>query len=253
MVLVHDPFVPTPDSLGGKGKKTNKQPKSAKERKKNFVAMVNYMDKTIGKIVNKVDSLGELENTLIIFTADNGTHPSITSLWDNQRIKGGKGGMKDMGTHVPLIAYWKGKTIAGAELTDLVDFTDFYPTLAETAGIELDPSDPVDGRSFLPHILGDKGEPRNWVLCHYQPYWSKTPGQFARTQQYKLYRDGRFFSVPNDLKETHDLSKNPLSREAGKVHSELLKTLKQCPPAPKETLGREAKDRPVYPNWPKLD
>jgi arylsulfatase A len=252
MVLVHDPFVPTPDSLGPNGKKTNKQPKNAKQRKKNFVAMVEYMDKTVGKIVKKVDALGELENTLIIFTADNGTHTSITSQWNNQLIKGGKGGMKDMGTHVPLIAYWKGKTAGGSVLSDLVDFTDFYPTVAEVAGIQLGKTDPSDGRSFLPRLRGEKGSPRNWALCHYQPYWNKKPGQFARTQQYKLYRDGRFFSVPNDLKEVNDLAQGDLKPETKTARQQLQNVLKKCPPSPTGKHGKEAKDRPVYPKWPKI-
>lgn len=252
MVLVHDPFVPTPDSLGTHGKKTNKPPKNPEERKKNFVAMVNYMDKTVGKIVRNVDSLGELENTIIIFTADNGTHTSIRSRWNNQIIRGGKAGMKDMGTHVPLIAYWKGKTPTGSVLPDLIDFTDFYPTLAELAEIKMGDTDPVDGRSFLPQIRGKASQPRDWVLCHYQPYWHKKPGQFARTKQYKLYRDGAFFSVPDDLKEQNNLATGKLSPEAKQARDQLQGILKDCPPAPTQKLGRAAKDRPIFPNWPAL-
>lgn len=253
MVLVHDPFVPTPDNLGPKGKKSNQQPKDAWQRKKNFVGMVKYMDQLVGKIVQKVDSLGELDNTIILFTADNGTHTSITSSWDNQMIRGGKASMKDMGTHVPLIAYWKGQTSQGSKLSDLVDFTDFYPTLAELAGIPLNQSDPTDGQSFAPQLRGKQGNPRDWALCHYQPYWNKTPGQFARTQQYKLYRDGRFFKTPNDLNEKSDLSKQKLNSEAQQAHQKLEALLKQCPPAPTEKKGRGSKDRPVSPEWPKLE
>ncbi len=252
-VLVHDPFVPTPDSLGSDGKKSNKQPKDPKQRKKNFVAMVNYMDKIVGKIVRKVDSLGELENTIILFTADNGTHTSISSRWNDQIIRGGKGGMKDMGTHVPLIAYWKGKTPTGSVLPDLVDFTDFYPTLAELAGIKLGKSDPIDGRSFLPQLHGEAGHPRDWVLCHYQPYWNKTPGQFARTQQYKLYRDGTFFKTPNDLKEQNNLAKTKLTPDAQQAKKQLQTILEQCPPSPTEKAGKNSNNRPIYPKWKKLN
>jgi len=252
MVLVHNPFVPTPDSIGSDKAGSNKQPHNAKQRKLNFIAMVQYMDKTVGKIVHKVDSLGELENTIIIFTADNGTNTSITSRWNNQLIKGGKGAMKDMGTHVPLIAYWKGKTNINSKLPDLIDFTDFYPTLADVAGIKLDQSDPVDGRSFFPQLQGKKGTPRNWILCHYQPYWNKTPGQFARTQQYKLYRDGQYFSVPNDLKEQNNLVNNKLSQEEKNIHLQLQAILKTCPPAPTKKQDKGTKNRPVYPKWPML-
>ncbi|MEM8736432.1 MAG: sulfatase-like hydrolase/transferase, partial [Planctomycetota bacterium] len=108
MVLVHDPFVPTPDTIGdrSRGHETNKAIRT--EKKENFVAMVNYMDKIVGRITDRLDSHGLLENTIILFTADNGTNVSITSQWAGHSIKGGKGGMKDMGTHVPLVAYWKG-------------------------------------------------------------------------------------------------------------------------------------------------
>ncbi|MGB0993124.1 MAG: sulfatase-like hydrolase/transferase [Akkermansiaceae bacterium] len=252
MALVHDPFVPTPDSILPGQTKSNRQPKSAKERKKNFVAMVNYMDKTIGKIVKKIEALGELENTLILFTADNGTHTSITSQWNGQAIRGGKAGMKDMGTHVPLIAYWKGKTPNGKVLNDLVDFTDFYPTLAAAAGIPLGKDDPTDGRSFLPQLYGKKGNPRDWILCHYQSYWNKMPGQFIRTQKYKLYRDGRLFNVPSDLKEKHDISKNKFPQDATAAINKLRTVIKKAPPAPTTKAGRNSKDRPVYPKWPKL-
>lgn len=68
------------------------------------------------------------------------------------------------------------------------------------------------------------------LLCDFQPYWGKTPGQFARTRQFKLYRDGRFFDVPNDLREQHDL----FSGETGKaVRDKLQALLETCPPGPR--------------------
>ncbi|MDB4716372.1 sulfatase-like hydrolase/transferase, partial [bacterium] len=172
-VLVHDPFVPTPDTIGAQVRThaANKQPKGKDAKKANFVAMVQYLDKLVGKIVQQVDDLGQLENTIIMFTADNGTHRSLTSRWNGQDIKGGKGSTTDMGTHVPFIASWKGKGVTGKVSDDLIDFTDFYPTLAQAAGITLGKDDPIDGVSFLPQLQGKKGTPRDWIFCHYQPYW----------------------------------------------------------------------------------
>ncbi|MCA9129313.1 MAG: sulfatase-like hydrolase/transferase, partial [Planctomycetales bacterium] len=145
MLLVHDPFVPTPDTIGDDGKATRDQSANlpAKDRgKENFVAMVQYMDKIVGRLLDKVEQLGIADNTIILFTADNGTNTSITSRWNGREIRGGKAGLTDTGTHVPLIAYWKGHTPVGTVCDDLVDFTDFYPTIAEAAGIELAESDP---------------------------------------------------------------------------------------------------------------
>jgi arylsulfatase A len=254
MVLVHDPFVTTPDTIGDapRTQAANKAPKSKEGRKANFVAMVNYMDKIVGRIVAQVKAVGQLDNTIIMFTADNGTNTRITSRWNGQMIKGGKGGMTDMGTHVPFVASWHGTAPQGIVLDDLVDFTDFYATLAAAAGVKQIGSDPVDGRSFLPQLRGDSGIPRDWVLCHYQPYWNKKPGQFARTRAFKLYRDGRYFHVPDDLVEADNLTPG-LAGEAGeKARQQLAELLQHCPPAATEIGRRETINRPVYPKWKNL-
>ncbi|MCP4510112.1 MAG: sulfatase-like hydrolase/transferase, partial [Fuerstiella sp.] len=173
MVLVHDPFVATPDTIGDapRTQAANRAPKSKEGRKANFVAMVKYMDTIVGRIVAQVKAIDQLENTIIMFTADNGTNTSITSRWNGQMIKGGKGGMTDMGTHVPFVASWNGTAPQGVVLDDLVDFTDFYATLAAAAGVARGGDDPFDGRSLLPQLRGEEGDPREWVFCHYQPYW----------------------------------------------------------------------------------
>ncbi len=214
--------------------------------------MVNYMDKIVGRIVAKTEELGIAENTLILFTADNGTNTAISSRWNGQTIKGGKGGMTDMGTHVPMVAYWKGHSPQGKVLGDLVDFTDLYPTLAAAAGVKLGEDDPVDGRSFLPQLLGQPGTPRDWAFCHYQPYWNKEPGQFARTAEFKLYRDGRFYEPATDLVEQNDLSKELQGEHRIETHHELQTLLDTAPPAPTEKGDRNTKNRPVYPEWKKL-
>ena len=258
MVLVHDPFVPTPDTIANRPLDTaNIPPKDPAERKRNFVAMVNYMDKLVGRIAAKVRSLGLSENTILMFTADNGTHRSLRSRWQNPdnlpsakavTIRGGKGGMKDAGTHVPFVAHWKNRMPKGAVLPDLVDFADFYPTFAEAAGISLRWQDPVDGRSFLPQLKGQKGNPRDWILCHYQPYWGQVPGQFARTADFKLYRDGRFYKVSEDLQETNNLA----AHIAPKIRGQLQSLLDRCPPAPSQKGGRETLLRSTYPFWENL-
>lgn len=248
MVLVHDPFVPTPDSIGGRSLgNPNKEPKGPKEKKANFVAMVQYMDKLVGKITDHVDALGLGENTIIMFTGDNGTHPKIKSNWNEQVIQGGKGGMKDNGTHVPLVARWKGTAPEGKVLPDLIDFTDFYTTFADAAGVTRGEDDPIDGRSFLPQLQGNSGNPREWVLCNYQPYWKKQPGQFARTADYKLYRDGRYYNVPADLGEADDLAES-IEGDAAKIREELRALLEKCPEVRPGALGRDEPNRPTHPD-----
>ena len=254
MVLVHNPFVKTPDTIGDdpRTQAANKAPKNKKLQKENFVDMVEYMDKIVGRLVKKVESIGQEENTIILFTADNGTNRGITSRWQGKDIKGGKGGMKDMGTHVPLVASWPGKSPRGSVIDDLVDFTDMYPTFADAAGVSLGNNDHIDGRSFLPQLFGQPGHPRDFVFLHYQPYWGAQPGQFARTQQYKLYRDGGFFDVPKDLEESNNLHSDSLSGSAAKAQQMLTGALNEAPPAPTEPGSRTTVDRPIYADWPRI-
>ncbi len=212
MVLTHDPFVPTPDSPEWADPK-----KRMKKDNRFFKDMVEYMDKNAGKIVAHLEKEGLMENTLLIFTGDNGTKGSITSkMRDGSTITGGKGTTPDAGTHVPLIACWRGKS-PGAVCEDLIDFTDVYPTLASVVGTDVS-GEVLDGRSFLPQIRGEKGNPRDWVFCHYTPRWgSNDHTRFVRDHVYKLYIDGRFYNVPADVLEKNALTpedmENPAARE----------------------------------------
>ncbi|MFT5303272.1 MAG: arylsulfatase A, partial [Mariniblastus sp.] len=103
MILTHSPFVPTPDSVDWKLKDENREPIE------HFREMVNYMDKVIGKIVNKLDETGLRDNTLIIVTGDNGTNVKLTSPFPPRgQIRGGKGTMQDAGNRVAFVANWRG-------------------------------------------------------------------------------------------------------------------------------------------------
>ena len=203
MILVHSPFEPTPDSPEWQDKERRDERDT-----RYFADMVAYADKLVGRIMDKLEALNLLENTLVMFTSDNGTHRTITSQLGDIEIVGGKGTMPDAGTHVPFIAYWKGVTPDGVVQTDLVDFSDFLPTLMDLADAPIPEGMPCDGRSFLPQIRGERGNPRNWIFCHYNPRWGfgqDNAGQFAREHRFKIYNDGRFYDVPADRLEEHDI------------------------------------------------
>lgn len=216
MALTHDPFVPTPDSPEWDGNRYAK-------RTKHFGDMVEYMDKVVGQIVAKLDELGLRDDTLVIFTGDNGTHNSIrTRMTDGRRIRGDKGQPTDGGTRVPLIANWPGVIAAGQVNDNLIDFSDFLPTLVELTGAKLPGDRVVDGRSFLRQLKGEAGEVRDWVFCHYDPRWGgREPARFARTQRWKLYGDGRFFDIENDVLEAEPLEVSGLADEVKGVYGML--------------------------------
>lgn len=195
MILTHDPFQPTPDS-------PNWDPKAmgegVKRDVKHFADMTAYMDKMIGRLVAKLDELGIRENTLLLFLGDNGTGTGVTSKFKGEPYQGGKGSSTVRGTHVPLIASWPGRVPAGRVNSDIVASTDFFPTLCEAAGASV-PASAQDGVSFLPQLLGQKGQPRPWYYCWYARNGGLKPDfEFAMSTTHKLYRDGRFFNLTTD-------------------------------------------------------
>jgi len=198
MILVHSPFVPTPDSA---------DPSSA-DRQRNFEDMVTYMDKLVGRIVSKTEELGIADRTLILFTGDNGTDQSLQSELRGQIIQGGKGTTTDAGNRVALIGSWP-NTIPGGQVSDdLIDFSDFLPTFLEVAGAEIPAQ--LDGRSFLPQLKGEPGDPREWFYTYYNPMPQRTQAiRFVRDQRWKLYGDGRFFDIANDPLEKRSVSDPP--------------------------------------------
>lgn len=215
MVLTHGPFVPTPDSPEWGQRVADK---------KYYVDMVAYMDKIVGRIVKKLEGLGLREDTLILFTGDNGTPRVITSaMKDGRRIKGGKGMTTDAGTHVALIANWKGTTAAGKVCGDLVDFSDFVPTLADAAGASLRQRVTIDGRSFLPQLRGEKGNPKDWIFCHYGPkHGRRKLRRFVRDKRWKLYANGELYDLAADGLEE---SANPAGEEAAAARRRLQSVL----------------------------
>jgi arylsulfatase A len=114
--------------------------------------------------------------------------------------------MTDAGTRVPLIANWPGVASEGKVCSDLVDFSDFLPTLCESADVSIPSNLNIDGRSFLPQIKGQKGEPREWIYSWYLPRGGSTSSEWARNQRYKLYRTGEFYDVGKDVLESEPLT-----------------------------------------------
>ena len=159
MTLPHSPFQPTPDS---------EQPRSGRSKYTDparFPDMVAYIDKTVGRILSALDDLGLTENTVVIFTGDNGSPKDVSSRWRGRDIPGGKSDMAH-GAHVPFLVSWPGTAPAGLVTDHLIDFTDVLPTLADLAGARL-PDRPIDGVSFAPLLRGEDPPPgREWVLVH---------------------------------------------------------------------------------------
>ena len=225
MILTHCPFDPTPHSSDWDP--SDMGSKTYKGDAKYFPDMVSYMDHSIGRIVQELDNLKLREDTLIIFTGDNGTDSPIVSETINGEIIWGKGRTTDNGTHVPLIASWKGKVKEGSVNSSLVDFSDFLPTICEATGTDFPKESYVDGVSFLPQILGKNQSNKKFIYSWYfpRPYIKvedNKPIEWTRNESYKLYGDGRFFNVKNDFHEKTPLNKNELDDSQTKNYNELM-------------------------------
>ena len=184
--LPHYPWEPTPDSEAP----TYRAPNAAhKGDAKYFPAMVAYLDRQIGVMLRTLDELGIADNTIVIFAADNGTDTGLQNLWgDGRVITGGKGTMTDRGTRVPLLVRWPGKIKAASSCADLVDLSDFFPTLCELTGAKL-PDVKIHGRSFAPQLFGKPGQPREWI--HIQ----NANNRQVRDQEYMLNNQGQLRRV----------------------------------------------------------
>lgn len=224
MVLVHDPFVPTPDSKAWGNSETRKQKDTAY-----FKDMVTYTDKIVGKIQSKLRELKIEDNTIIIFTGDNGTHPTIYSNTTKGIIRGAKGNTIDAGTHVPLIISWPKNIKEGLVYNDLIEFSDFFPTFADIAEIKTNSA----GKSFYQLLNGTEKSARKTAFVHYDPKWGKNVNkhrnQFVRSLDYKLYQDGEFFNIANDLEEKIPLSMDSLTTDEIKIKKYLEGELKKHP------------------------
>ena len=225
MILTHCPFEPTPDSDDWDD--SSQGSPTYKGKPPYFADMVNYMDKMVGRVLQKLDDVGVRENTLVLFTGDNGTDVPIVSMMNGRQVAGAKGKTTDGGTRVPLIAQWQGKTPQGLVCHDIVDFSDFLPTMCQAAGVKVPASPKIDGRSFLPQLLGQQGNPRDWIYVWYARNGGPTGKEFTRNQRYKLYRSGEFFDIANDVLEKSPLPQDSLSDDQQSVRTMLQSALDQ--------------------------
>lgn len=179
-----------------------------------YAAMVEALDNAVGSIIDALKEEGLYENTIIVFTSDNGgLSTSEGQPTGNEPLRAGKGWPYEGGVKVPLIVRWPGGTGSGSVSDQLVVSTDFYPTLLEAAGLPLRPKQHTDGISFVPVLKGKKGE-RHEIFWHYPHYGNQggAPYSAVREGNYKLirfYEKGGYYELYNlekDPSETTDLS-----------------------------------------------
>ena len=195
-----------------------------------FAGMVEATDDSLGRIRAKLKELGLEENTIIIFTADNGgmaasnqyrginhSREALNSQFasSNLPLRGAKGWNYEGGIRVPLIVYWPGEIQPHSTSHAIVTGTDYYPTLLEMLNLPGLPDQHLDGKSFVPALKAedyDRG-PIYWHFPHYSNHGFQSPGGAIRSGRYKLleyYENGtvQLFDLHNDIGERNDLAES---------------------------------------------
>lgn len=152
----------------------------------NYLAMLEHLDNEVGRLLAKLDALGLEENTVVIFTSDNGGLSRVTS---NAPLREGKGSPYEGGIRVPLLIRWPAKVKSGSECAVPVHAVDYYPTFAALAGAALPADHPLDGESLLP-LLTQTGPLQrtalHWHMPTYTTNFGRTPCAIIREGDWKL-------------------------------------------------------------------
>lgn len=208
-----------------------------------YAAMITSVDESVGRIVVLLDELKLADNTLVIYTSDNGGVGGYVregvkqggDVTDNAPLRGGKGMLYEGGVRVPYIFRWPGRIPAGTTCGTPINSVDLYPTLLEIAGAARPADYPLDGTSYL-KLLTSGGKAtldRDAIYWHFPGYlgagvgsWRTTPAGAIRAGDWKLiefFEDNRLelYNLRDDLSETNNLAaKRP--DKAKELHARLV-------------------------------
>ncbi|MEM1026772.1 MAG: sulfatase [Planctomycetota bacterium] len=178
-----------------------------------YAAMIENLDTNVGRTLGALESTGQAENTIVIFTSDNGGLSTAEgSPTCNAPLSEGKGWMYDGGNRVPWIVRWPGRVQAGSVSDATITSPDLFPTLLELAGLDAVPEQHVDGKSFAAALRSEPFE-RGPIFWHYPHYSNQggTPSRSVRDGRWKLiefFEDARLelYDLAADVGEDVDLA-----------------------------------------------
>ena len=221
---VHTPIHPVKDLLH---KYTNK-PEWNGQNNSGYATMVENLDIQIGRLINRLEESGKLENTFILITSDNGGPYEITKQWP---LRAGKGSYYEGGIRVPMLAFWKGKILAGTSTDVPVTNLDFYPTILEVAGVSKPGGKTLDGSDILPLLTGSGTIESRALFWHFPVYlqggnketqdslFRTRPGSAVRHGNWKLIQyfennDVELYNLADDIGEENNLAEaNEIKRD----------------------------------------
>lgn len=193
-----------------------------------FAALITLLDDQVGELVAKIIQLGLEENTLFIFSSDNGPHQAAGGdpkyFNSNGGLRGIKRDLFEGGIRVPMIAKWKGKIKEGTTTNHVSAFWDVLPTLAELLQVDLKTE--LDGISFFPTLI-NHGTQQNHEYLYWEFNENNAPVQAVRKGDWKavkfLDKPLKLYNLSTDLKEEHDVS-----LEYSEIKNDMLEILKNA-------------------------
>jgi arylsulfatase A-like enzyme len=214
-----------------------------------YAAMVQSLDESVGRVMQKLAELGLERNTVVVFTSDNGGVSTSEGFpTSNLPLRAGKGWHYEGGVREPLIICWPGVTKPGSVCHSPMISTDYYPTFLEVAGLPRRPGQHVDGMSLVPLLKGGS-RPERPLFWHYPHYSNQGggPGGAVRVGDFKLiewFEDMRveLFDLKTDLSERHDLAAR-MPEKAAALRQQLhdwRKSVDAAMPAPNPDYNPDA-------------
>ncbi len=177
-----------------------------------YAAMIESVDHSVGRVMRALEETGIARRTVVIFTSDNGGLV-LRQITSNLPLRAGKGSSYEGGVRVPCIVKWPGVTQAGGICHEPVISADFFPTLAEVAGVKLDAEREIDGESLVPLLTGRSDLKREAIYWHYPHYHpgGATPYGAVRRGDWKLiefFEDDHveLYNLRDDISERNDLA-----------------------------------------------
>jgi len=226
----HTPIQPPKDWV----KRVKAREKTITDKRARLVALIEHLDAGIGKVIAALKASGQADNTLVIFTSDNGGQTSVDGR--NGPLRGGKQDMDEGGIREPMCAVWPGRITPGSKVKRLAMTMDLYPTICQAAGAKFDHA--IEGRSILPTLLGKAQKPEDRFL-----FWVRLEGGRYNGKPYYAARYGDWKLTQNRAEEPyrlHDLAtdpkeQNPLAKDHPKyklLHDALAAHIKKASKVP---------------------
>jgi arylsulfatase A len=218
---VHTPLQAKPEVIA----KYERIPEAERQGIPEYAAMVESIDDSVGRVTDTLKELKLDENTVIIFTSDNGGFYNATS---NAPLRANKGAYYEGGIRVPLIVKWPGVTKPGLVVSEPVTSTDLYPTCLAAAGMPALPNQHFDGVNLQPVLTGAGSLPDRalfWHYPHYNEHPSSVPSSAIRKGEWKLIetfdpKGTELYNLADDLGESKNLASTE-SAKMNELHREL--------------------------------